>query len=923
MIVYARADGVEADDVTDLIDPADYTVTFIGVDEEVRVTFLVGRTLDDIVTIMRATPVERLNLYTNTNFTTSMLNGDFGKQTMMVQEREYCDNRLSPKYNNNATVQDVIDTILPVLGAGQAWRKNDADTAIEVVDLPDGGLAPDDASYITFTDESATLTGSVRIQNLADELTSGMGLPAGTTVQRVVPSGNNIGLRYNTDLSAIEYYDGSWIQLDDADLTQFLMLSGGTMTGDIAMGTNQITGMGDPTLDQDAATKKYVDDQVTGVDPLTTKGDLFTYTTVNARLGVATGDGKVLQVSSGAATGLAYSTPAYPSASGSAGEVIRSDGTDNVYSTSTFADTYGASELLYSNGANAVEGLTTGNDMVLVTGGTGIPAWGTAIPTGITIADYLPLAGGTMSGDIDFDNTYTGINVAEPVNPQDIATKFYVDQTALTGTSVYAATTATLNATQAGAGVGATLTDASGTFAPFSTDGTSPPLDSNILNKDQAAAANRGIYTLTQNGDGISVPWVLTRATTYNTPAEINNTGLIVVQNGSTLAGTIWYNSTTIVTVDTTAFSYTQYGANFALKGANADITSMSGLTGALRAPTHVLDSSGNLVLQFGSTALAVNYMTITNNVAGSPPIFNSNGTDADIAVGFQSKGLGQYHFFGTATTSAAIRLYEDTDNGANYVALKAPASVGSSITFEVPSTDVANAALWSDGAGVFSLGTFANSNITSMTGLTGTIRAPTAIASSASVNVLGFDYTASAVNYVRILNNTAGSGPAIYCEGDDANITLSLQGKGTGGAAILGVSTNSNATGGQVGEFISSVIASGAPTAILNNAATNMTSISLTAGDWDVGGNLRLTSTAQTITTAAAWISTTSATIPDPSLYGIVQNVAAVMIAVSPAVPPVRISIAATTTIYISGYVLFTGGTAAMDGGIYARRVR
>jgi hypothetical protein len=37
--------------------------------------------------------------------------------------------------------------------------------------------------------------------------------------------------------------------------------SGDTMSGVLAMGTNKITGVGDPTSNQDAATKKYVDDQ--------------------------------------------------------------------------------------------------------------------------------------------------------------------------------------------------------------------------------------------------------------------------------------------------------------------------------------------------------------------------------------------------------------------------------------------------------------------------------------------------------------------------------------------------------------------------------------------------------------------------------------------------------------------------------------
>ena len=46
--------------------------------------------------------------------------------------------------------------------------------------------------------------------------------------------------------------------VDTADATK-LALAGGTMSGAIAMGTNKITGVGDPTLAQDAATKAYTD----------------------------------------------------------------------------------------------------------------------------------------------------------------------------------------------------------------------------------------------------------------------------------------------------------------------------------------------------------------------------------------------------------------------------------------------------------------------------------------------------------------------------------------------------------------------------------------------------------------------------------------------------------------------------------------
>jgi hypothetical protein len=52
---------------------------------------------------------------------------------------------------------------------------------------------------------------------------------------------------------------------------QVLLLAGGTMSGAIAMGTNKITGLGNPTVNQDAATKYYVDNNpVANADTLDT-----------------------------------------------------------------------------------------------------------------------------------------------------------------------------------------------------------------------------------------------------------------------------------------------------------------------------------------------------------------------------------------------------------------------------------------------------------------------------------------------------------------------------------------------------------------------------------------------------------------------------------------------------------------------------
>lgn len=49
--------------------------------------------------------------------------------------------------------------------------------------------------------------------------------------------------------------------------------------------------------------------------------------------------------------------------------------------------------------------------------------------------------------------------------------------------------------------------------------------------------------------------------------------------------------------------------------------------------------------------------------------------------------GTGVVSVEGTSSTQGRVRLYEDTDNGTNYVELQAPASVGSNTTVTVPAT--------------------------------------------------------------------------------------------------------------------------------------------------------------------------------------------------------------------------------------------
>lgn len=67
-------------------------------------------------------------------------------------------------------------------------------------------------------------------------------------------------------------------------------------------------------------------------------------------------------------------------------------------------------------------------------------------------------------------------------------------------------------------------------------------------------------------------------------------------------------------------------------------------------------------------------------------------------------------YFFGTSAAGASIRLYEDTDNGTNYVALKAADSIASNVTWTLPATDgTSGQVLSTNGSGTLSWATTAS----------------------------------------------------------------------------------------------------------------------------------------------------------------------------------------------------------------------
>lgn len=267
----------------------------------------------------------------------------------------------------------------------------------------------------------------------------------------------------------------------DTGLALKLNLAGGTMSGAIAMGTNKITGLGDPTLAQDAATKNYID-------------TIFGSTTTAAASAAAAG------LSATAASNSATS------ASGSASAALASADAAAA-SFDSFDDRYlgaKASDPTVDNDGNALlTGAlywnTTSNQMRVYTGS----AWEAA---------YLPASG---YAQLAATNTFTA------------------NQIISANTS-----SAALSITQAGSGNALYIEDVAADATPFVVSstgavgiGTTTP--DNVTSAGIALVSNDGYY-----------PQIVNRNKTNDANASYvvfdKDRAGAVVQSGDALGAIVW-----------------------------------------------------------------------------------------------------------------------------------------------------------------------------------------------------------------------------------------------------------------------------------------------------------------------------------------------------------------------------------------------
>src|SRR5215831_9091979 len=407
---------------------------------------------------------------------------------------------------------------------------------------------------------------------------------------------------------------------------------------------------------------------------------------------------------------------------------------------------------------------------------------------------------------------------------------------------------------------------------------------------------------------------------TNNSDYQVNWSSTIPLQNNLPLAGTI----SGVVTLQPQANAGT-YNFNLPIVAGNANqvLTSQGGGSNAMTFQnTSSLLTAGTGISLAGTTNVTISVANVASallsagtgitisgttpaTIALTVPVTVANGgTNATSASGTAVDNISGFSSTGFLTrTGAGTYAFQSTTNGitlANLAQAAAGTVLGNATGSTANVTATAAPVLGTTGT----IGTL---------GLSGNTSGVVTIKPQAAAGTFNFN-----------LPITAGS----------ANAVLTSQGGGTtamtwsNAGQLPATATNDNASAGNVGEYFSSSVAAGSAVALTTNTAANITSISLTAGDWDVWGSTCFTvNAATTVTQFLGWTSTTSASAPTlPGNGSEAQYLFSTAITGQGWSFPVgtqRLSLSTTTTVFLSCICTFAVNTASAFGFIGARRVR
>lgn len=136
--------------------------------------------------------------------------------------------------------------------------------------------------------------------------------------------------------------------------------------------------------------------------------------------------------------------------------------------------------------------------------------------------------------------------------------------------------------------------------------------------------------------------------------------------------------------------------------------------------------------------------------------------------------------------------------------------------------------------------------------------------------------------------------------------------------ASPSGITDGSSAGSGKVGQIITGT---SGPTAIANATVVNAASITLTPGEWEVNAVLSIATsggaTTAVVQTSISNQSLTFATFPNRVMRGGPSTYATELLCRR------RFNVTTNTTIYLTGYAEYSGGSPTVSGYLEARRTR
>ena len=306
----------------------------------------------------------------------------------------------------------------------------------------------------------------------------------------------------------------------------------------------------------------------------------------------------------------------------------------------------------------------------------------------------LGAAASGANTDITSVSLTSGSITTAPTTANHIVNKTYADSigsginfhdAADYGTIAVLSPAATYNQ-PGGAGVGVNATLTGSTNVSLVVDGVTVATGKRILVKNQGSAFQNGIYTVTQQGDNATVPYILTRATDYDTSGSGVNevqAGDFVLVLSSTLANTAWVQQTPApINFGVTAINFTQFAA------AAASVTTFSadatGFTPAT-ATNGTVTLGGTLNVDHGGTGQTTytdGQLLIgntTGNTLAKSTLTAGTGmtvTNGSGAITLTAKGLGakvKTVGIDAATIQGCIDLCTDADGEHPYTVLIPP----------------------------------------------------------------------------------------------------------------------------------------------------------------------------------------------------------------------------------------------------------